>query len=111
MVKSLFLASATALVIVGLGAQDSMAAAKSKAAKPAQPVALNVVATRRLTETQYRHTIADLFGSDIQVNGRFEPERREEGLLAIGGSQLSISASGFEQYYAMARGISDQVLN
>jgi len=67
-----------------------------------------VVGTRRLTESQYRHTIADVFGSDIQVAGRFEPERREHGLFAIGSGALSVSSGGFEQYYAMARGITDQ---
>jgi len=71
----------------------------------------NMVATRRLTETQYRHTIADLFGADIAVNGRFEPERREHGLLAIGATKLSITGAGFDQYYSMARTISDQVFD
>ena len=71
----------------------------------------SVVATRRLTEAQYRQTIADLFGSDIQVNGRFEPERREHLLLAIGSSMLSISASGFDQYFSMAKTVADQVLD
>lgn len=73
--------------------------------------ATQMVATRRLTESQYKHTIADIFGNDIVIKGRFEPERREDGLLAIGAGMLSISASGFEQYYAMAKGIADQVLD
>jgi hypothetical protein len=81
------------------------ATAKPTQAEPA------IAATRRLTESQYRHTIADLFGSDIEINGRFEPERRERLLLAIGSSQLSISAAGFEQYFSMGRGIAEQVLN
>jgi hypothetical protein len=69
------------------------------------------VAVRRLTETQYRHTIADIFGSEIKINARFEPEKREEGLLAIGNAQLSLTTSGFEQYFALANSISDQVLS
>src|SRR6185436_3019224 len=68
------------------------------------------VAVRRITETQYRHTIADVFGAEIKLNARFEPERREAGLLAIGSAQLSLTASGFEQYFALASSISDQVL-
>lgn len=68
------------------------------------------VAVRRITETQYRHTIADIFGPEIKINARFEPEKREEGLLAIGSARLSLTSSGFEQYFALASSISDQVL-
>jgi hypothetical protein len=67
-------------------------------------------AYRRLTETQYRNTIADIFGDKIQINARFEPERREEGLQAIGAAQLSITTTGLEQYLAVARSIADQVM-
>jgi hypothetical protein len=68
------------------------------------------VTVRRVTETQYRHTIADVFGPEIKINARFEPEKRVEGLLAIGSGQLSVTSSGFEQYFALASSISDQVL-
>ena len=68
------------------------------------------VALRRITETQYRHTIADIFGPDIKINARFEPEKRVDRLLAIGSTQLSLTSSGFEQYFALATSISDQVL-
>lgn len=80
-------------------------------AKPPAAPAPTISATRRLTETEYRHSVADIFGADIVVNGRFEPERREQGLLAIGAGMLSISASGFEQYYSIAKRVSDQVLD
>jgi Protein of unknown function (DUF1592)/Protein of unknown function (DUF1588)/Protein of unknown function (DUF1585)/Protein of unknown function (DUF1595)/Protein of unknown function (DUF1587) len=78
---------------------------------PAAAAAPGIMATRRLTELQYRQSIADVFGADIEVNGRFEPEQREHLLLAIGGSMLSISAAGFDQYFAIAKGVSDQVLD
>ena len=68
------------------------------------------VALRRITESQYRHTIADVFGPQIKINGRFEPERRVDRLLAIGSAQLSLTSTGFEQYFALASSISDQVL-
>ena len=71
---------------------------------------LTVVATRRITEAQYRHAIADLFGLAIKVEGRFEPEIRKDGLLAIGSSEASISDPGFAQYFAIARSVADQVL-
>jgi len=70
-----------------------------------------IVATRRITEMQYKHTVRDLFGADIVINGRFEPERRENLLLAIGSSMLSISAAGFDQYFAMAKTISEQIFD
>jgi hypothetical protein len=69
------------------------------------------VAFRRITESQYRHTIADIFGSEIKINSRFEPEKRDEGLLAIGTPQLSLTSSGFEQYFALASSISEQALS
>ena len=68
------------------------------------------VAVRRITESQYRHTIADIFGPEIKINARFEPGKRAESLLAIGSAQLSVTSSGFEQYFALASSISDQVL-
>ena len=70
-----------------------------------------VTAYRRLTETQYRNTIADIFGEDIKVEGRFEPELRESGLQAVGNAELSITTSGMEQYYGMARAIASQLVN
>ena len=73
-----------------------------------QPVKVSV---RRITETQYRHTIADMFGPDIVINARFEPEKREDGLLALGSAQLSLTSSGFEQYFALASAISDQAFD
>ena len=69
------------------------------------------VALRRITETQYRHTIADVFGPEIKINARFEPEQRVDRLVAIGSAQLSLTSSGFEQYFALASSISDQVLD
>jgi hypothetical protein len=66
---------------------------------------------RRLSEAQYRQSIADIFGEDIKVVGRFEPEARRDGLLAVGDSQIGVSPAGFEQYYAMARDISSQIVD
>jgi len=105
--------AAVALASVGLAAgfaTDTVSQTVAGKAK-GKAVAANtgkIVATRRLTESQYRNTIADIFGPDMQISGRFEPEKREHGLFAIGSTQLSISSGGFEQYYAMAKAISDQ---
>ena len=69
------------------------------------------VQMRRLTETQYRQSIADIFGADIKVGGRFEPEMRVEGLLAVGANEVTVTRAGFEQYDAMARQVAAQVVD
>jgi hypothetical protein len=84
-----------------------LAAAVAPLAQSSVPIK---VAVRRITESQYRHTIADVFGPEIKINARFEPEKREQGLLAVGNAELSLTPSGFEQYFALANSISDQVL-
>jgi hypothetical protein len=66
---------------------------------------------RRLTESEYRNSIADIFGRDIQVQGRFEPDRRVGGLLSASSAILSISPAGFEAYAAMADAIAAQVVD
>ena len=67
-------------------------------------------AMRRLTSEQYRQIITDVFGEDIKIGGRFEPDRRENGLFALGASKVSVSQTGLEQYYGMARTVAEQVL-
>lgn len=64
---------------------------------------------RRLSEAQYRHSIADIFGPEIKVSGRFEPDLRVEGLLAAGSTAVSITPSGMEQLEQIARSIAEQV--
>ena len=56
---------------------------------------------RRLTELQYKNIIRDVFGPDIKIGGRFDPDMREEGLLEVGAGQASISASALGQYVTM----------
>jgi len=66
---------------------------------------------RRLSEPEYRHTVADIFGAEIEVRGRFEPDVREHGLNAIGTAELTITPSGFQQYFAIASSVMEQVLD
>ena len=68
------------------------------------------VTMRRLDEEQYKRSIADIFGADIKVPGRFEPPFRAAGLVAIGDGKVSMSPSGFEQSELRAREIATQVL-
>lgn len=65
---------------------------------------------RRLTESQYRASVADVFGADVPVVARFEPGLRAQGLIAVGTSESGISAFGMEQYDAAARGIANAII-
>lgn len=104
--RTLGLAAATVAVVLavaGLAYVNMKPGVSSAAPAPLQ--------MRRMTESQYRNTIADVFSPDIRVVGRFEPDLRVEGLAAVGSSQVSISASGYEQYYALAGRIAGQLLD
>jgi hypothetical protein len=57
----------------------------------APPASATTAAIRRLTESEYRHIIADVLDARIEINARFETEKREEGLLAIGSGMLALS--------------------
>lgn len=111
MLRKLGVACAVAVSagLIAANAGPAPGAAASPAVTSAQPAPVKV-AVRRLTESQYRHTIADVFGPQVKIEARFEPEKREEGLLAIGSSQLSLTSAGFEQYFALAGAIAEQVL-
>ncbi len=67
--------------------------------------------THRLTPAQYRNIITDVFGADIDLGGRFEPDLREDGLLAVGAGIVSVTATGMEQYDAMSRAIAETVVD
>ncbi|MGA0605107.1 DUF1592 domain-containing protein [Phenylobacterium sp. VNQ135] len=95
-----------ATTALGLAAHTAWA----KSTQTAQGDAGMIVAARRLTESQYRHAVAEAFGADVRIQGRFEPERREAGLLAVGSGQLSITPSGFEQYFRLADSIAGQAV-
>jgi Protein of unknown function (DUF1592)/Protein of unknown function (DUF1588)/Protein of unknown function (DUF1585)/Protein of unknown function (DUF1595)/Protein of unknown function (DUF1587) len=66
---------------------------------------------RRLTQEQYKTIIADIFGADIKEQGRFDPDVRESGLLAIGTTHVSVTPTNLEQYDTLARNIAAQVLD
>ena len=68
-----------------------------------------VVSLRRLTQEEYRNSIADIFGPDIQLRGTFEPTIRMGGLQATSTGVLSVTPSGFKSYTKMADSIAAQV--
>lgn len=64
---------------------------------------------RRLTEGEFRASIADVLGPDILISS-LEPDHAEGGLLAIGASGEAISPRGVEQYEAAAQSIAEQAM-
>jgi hypothetical protein len=66
---------------------------------------------RRLTPEQYANIIADVFGEQITVFGRFDPIPRTDGLTALGARSASITPAGFEQFDELARSIAAQVVS
>jgi hypothetical protein len=68
-----------------------------------------VVSMRRLTQTEYRNSIADIFGKEIEVRGSFEPTIRVGGLQAASTAVLSVTPVGIESFTNMADGIAVQV--
>jgi hypothetical protein len=81
------------------------------AANAVAPTDVPDVVTRRLTSDQYRQAILDAFGPTVKVGGRFDPDVREGGLVAIGASRVSITATGMERYDVLARGVAAQVVD
>src|SRR6185369_8008892 len=69
----------------------------------------SVVSLRRLTEQEYRNSIADIFGKEIEVRGSFEPTIRSNGLAAVSTASLSVTPVGFESFSKMANDIAAQV--
>ena len=69
----------------------------------------DVVSMRRLTEQEYRNSIADIFGKDITVQGVFEPGKRIGGLVEASAAILSVTPVGFDSYSKMADSIAVQV--
>lgn len=98
--------SLCAILLTGITPQTFAQAPQAEA--PLNPI----VAMRRLTEAQYRNSIADIFGGDIQVAGRFEPiVRPQHQLIATGAASTTLSPAGLEQFDAMARNIAAQVFD
>jgi hypothetical protein len=66
---------------------------------------------RRLTQEEYRNSIADIFGKDIEVRGAFEPTIRIAGLQSTSTGVLSVTPVGFESFTGMADSIAVQVVS
>ena len=64
----------------------------------------------RLTATQYKIALLDLFGHDIVPPSAVEPDAESGGLIAVGATVASISPRGVEQYFEGARAVAAQLV-
>jgi hypothetical protein len=97
--------------IVGAFFGTGLALLAGIAAMAAAPEQKEIVHLRLLSESEYRNSIADILGPQVQIQGLFQPGRRVGGLVAASGSILSVTASGLEGYTKMADGIAAQVVD
>ena len=67
--------------------------------------------TRRLSPKQYEAVVRDVFGDTVTLGGRFEPELRRDGLLAVGAGYASVTSTGMQQFESMSRAIASQVID
>ena len=68
------------------------------------------IAMRRLTSTQYKNTISDLFGPDIVVPVISEPDTMMGGYLSVGASSSTYTPRGVESVEAASFGIAKQIV-
>jgi hypothetical protein len=85
--------------------------ALAMSAVPALAASSQVTSMRRLTQEEYRNSIADIFGKDIEVRGAFEPTIRIAGLQSTSTGILSVTPVGFESFSGMADSIAIQVVS
>jgi hypothetical protein len=115
-IAALTFAAGSTLGLIGIGSlcipvsAQTPPAAKEVAKAQSSKEESFAMSVRRVTESQYRNIIRDTFGPGVQLNARFEPELREAGLQSVGNAQLSITTSGFEQYFSLAKSVAGQVV-
>src|SRR5690606_13463807 len=80
-------------------------------ATPAVTVSGGMQTWLRLSPSQYKQSIHEVFGTAIAITGRFEPELRDDGMAALGARRASVTDTGLERYDDLARGIAAQVVS
>lgn len=73
-----------------------------------EPVQGGAPTLRRLTRSQYKHALRDLFG-DIVLPSQIEIDVDVDGLVAVGSAITSVSTRGVEQYERAAFDVANQV--
>ncbi|MCB9745635.1 MAG: DUF1592 domain-containing protein [Alphaproteobacteria bacterium] len=100
--------------LLALGACDKAAPVDSGSGLtdpgPAPEVEAPAPALRRLTTSQFRNVVRDLFGEGMVLTTQLEPDTVEEGFLSVGASVAAVSALGVERYELVALSLADQAL-
>ncbi|MDG1482506.1 MAG: DUF1592 domain-containing protein [Myxococcota bacterium] len=65
---------------------------------------------RRLTSTQYRNAVADIFGEGIAITALLDPIDEVDGLVAVGASAATISPLGVERFESAAYQLAEQAM-
>lgn len=104
-----FVAIASLVMLTGFGMSACAPEAPGTTVAAEAPRAIAPV-TRRLTQTQYRQIIADVFGPGIHVAGRLDPDIRKDGLIGLGAAAATFTPASLEQYDLLARTIAADVL-
>ena len=99
-----------ALLVPALGCQDPEPPARPLGPYPTPEAEPASGALARLTRSQYRHAIADLFGETVIVPSALEPDQAFEGSTALGSAAVALSRRGVEQYERAAYAIAEQVM-
>jgi hypothetical protein len=81
------------------------------AASPVFAEHTSLARRRLMTGQQYLNTIANMFGSDIQVLSPFAPLQRTDGLLSEGAAAVAVPAGELQQFQRAAATIAAQVVD
>ena len=66
---------------------------------------------RRLTASQYRHSVLDLFGEDLALPENLDEDWESDGLYALGAAVVTTSPYGVEKYEDAAVVVAEQALD
>ncbi len=94
-----------------LGILGATTLATGQVAPVSPPSDTDMATSLRLSPSQYKLAITDVFGESIRVDGRFEPEMRDQGMLAIGARTENMTDSSLETYDNIARAVAAQVVD
>jgi hypothetical protein len=103
----------TALVLTGcLGAIDGYPTGPEGSYRVTETPGIDFAppSMRRLTEYQYRNSVAYLLGEGVAPTGELEPDSILNGFAALGASRTTISPLGAELYEQAALDVAQQAM-
>lgn len=66
---------------------------------------------RLISEAQYLNTVRGVFGPQIQLNVRFAPVRRVDGMMALGAAQAMVTPGSLDSLDRAAHLVAEQVVD